>query len=227
MLWTAAHPSHICTGFVLPDDPIPRWLGAHVERVLTARDDPEQLRTIFRISEVPMVLVDRERRYLNANEAAVAALGVSREGLLRMRVDDVTPPYLMAELDDAWAKLLDTGMMMGRGSEPGRTFVALSYFMVADVLPGAHVISFAPPGEVALDVLDGDGHHPERRATLTRRELEVLELAADGLNAPAIAGSLTVSTATVRTHFSHIYDKLQVSERAGAVAKAMRLGLIR
>jgi len=30
----------------------------------------------------------------------------------------------------------------------------------------------------------------------------------------------------VRTHFGHIYDKLDVGDRAGAVAKAMRLGLI-
>jgi ATP/maltotriose-dependent transcriptional regulator MalT len=41
-----------------------------------------------------------------------------------------------------------------------------------------------------------------------------------------IARELVVSAATVRTHFEHIYAKLGVSDRAGAVAKAMRLGLI-
>ena len=54
----------------------------------------------------------------------------------------------------------------------------------------------------------------------------MLELSADGLNGPAIAKALVLSTATVRTHFGHIYTKLEVTDRAAAVAKAMRLGLI-
>jgi DNA-binding CsgD family transcriptional regulator len=61
---------------------------------------------------------------------------------------------------------------------------------------------------------------------LTPRERDVLQLAADGLSSPSIAERLSVSQATVRTHFGHIYLKLDVSSRAGAVAKAMRLGLI-
>ena len=55
----------------------------------------------------------------------------------------------------------------------------------------------------------------------------MLELAADGLNGPLIARELVLSTATVRTHFAHIYRKLGVPDRAAAVAKAMRLGLFR
>ena len=61
---------------------------------------------------------------------------------------------------------------------------------------------------------------------LTPRERDVLQLAADGLSTPSIAEHLSVSRATVRTHFGHIYLKLDVKSRAGAVAKAMRLGLI-
>ncbi|MBV8432298.1 MAG: helix-turn-helix transcriptional regulator [Solirubrobacterales bacterium] len=62
--------------------------------------------------------------------------------------------------------------------------------------------------------------------TLTPRERDVLQLAADDLTTPSIAQRLSLSRATVRTHFGHIYLKLDVSSRAGAVAKAMRLGLI-
>jgi ATP/maltotriose-dependent transcriptional regulator MalT len=62
---------------------------------------------------------------------------------------------------------------------------------------------------------------------LTRRERDVLQLAADDLSAPGIAQQLSLSPATVNTHFGHIYVKLDVSSRAGAVAKGMRLGLIR
>jgi DNA-binding CsgD family transcriptional regulator len=61
---------------------------------------------------------------------------------------------------------------------------------------------------------------------LTPRELEVLALATQGLAAKEIAEQLTIGGATVRTHFENIYPKLGVSDRAAAVAAAMRLGLI-
>jgi len=61
---------------------------------------------------------------------------------------------------------------------------------------------------------------------LTPRERDVLQLAADDLTAPGIARHLRLSRATVNTHFGHIYIKLDVNSRAGAVAKALRLGLI-
>jgi PAS domain S-box-containing protein len=60
---------------------------------------------------------------------------------------------------------------------------------------------------------------------LTPRELEVLRLAADGVSGPAIAEALEISPATVKTHFEHIYGKLGVSDRASAVAVALRTGL--
>jgi DNA-binding CsgD family transcriptional regulator len=67
---------------------------------------------------------------------------------------------------------------------------------------------------------------PCSNSRLTPRELEVLQLAADGLSGPDIAEVLVVSPATVKTHFQNIYKKSGVSDRASAVAKAMRHGLI-
>ena len=61
---------------------------------------------------------------------------------------------------------------------------------------------------------------------LSKRELDVLRLAADGHSGPRIAEQLVVSTATVKTHFEHIYEKLGVGDRAAAVAHAFRSGLI-
>lgn len=55
---------------------------------------------------------------------------------------------------------------------------------------------------------------------------ETLRLVAEGLSAPQIGRNLHLSTATVKTHLQHIYDKLGVSERAAAVAEAMRRGLL-
>jgi two-component system nitrate/nitrite response regulator NarL len=64
------------------------------------------------------------------------------------------------------------------------------------------------------------------RPALSAREHEILLLAADGQSAPDIAVTLVISPATVRTHLQHLYEKLGVSDRAAAVAEAMRRGLI-
>ena len=61
---------------------------------------------------------------------------------------------------------------------------------------------------------------------LSVRELEVLRLTADGCSAKEIAQRLDISATTVRTYLSHAYDKLGVSDRAAAVAEAMRQGLL-
>jgi two-component system nitrate/nitrite response regulator NarL len=61
---------------------------------------------------------------------------------------------------------------------------------------------------------------------LSARELEILRMCADGLSSPEIAAALFVSVATVKTHLQHVYGKLEVSDRAAAVAQAMRRGLL-
>ncbi len=64
------------------------------------------------------------------------------------------------------------------------------------------------------------------RPLLTDREHEILALIADGMTAPAIAQRLFLSPATVKTHLAHLYEKLGVTDRAAAVAEAMRRGLL-
>jgi PAS domain S-box-containing protein len=61
---------------------------------------------------------------------------------------------------------------------------------------------------------------------LSNRELEVLGLAAEGNTGPQIATRLSLSPATVKTHFENLYEKLGVSDRAAAVAQGLRTGLI-
>jgi two-component system nitrate/nitrite response regulator NarL len=61
---------------------------------------------------------------------------------------------------------------------------------------------------------------------LTARELEILRMCADGLSSPEIAEALFVSVPTVKTHLQHVYAKLEVSDRAAAVAQALRRGLL-
>ncbi|TDE30043.1 response regulator transcription factor [Actinomadura sp. 6K520] len=59
-----------------------------------------------------------------------------------------------------------------------------------------------------------------RSDTLSTRELEVLRLVSRGTSNREIAGELFISEATVKTHLTHIYAKLDVNDRAAAVATA-------
>jgi two-component system, NarL family, nitrate/nitrite response regulator NarL len=61
---------------------------------------------------------------------------------------------------------------------------------------------------------------------LSAREREVLNRIARGQSIPAIAGELYVAPSTVKTHVQRLYEKLGVSDRAAAVAEAMRQGLL-
>lgn len=65
------------------------------------------------------------------------------------------------------------------------------------------------------------------KPNLTSREVEILRLAADGHSGQKIASELHISLTTVKTHLQHIYDKLDVSDRASAVAQAIRRGFLR
>ena len=61
---------------------------------------------------------------------------------------------------------------------------------------------------------------------LSEREREVLALLGQRLTDKEIAKALTISPVTVKRHATNIYGKLQANGRHGAVAKAIRLGLL-
>jgi DNA-binding CsgD family transcriptional regulator len=204
-----------------------RRLGAHAERVLAARGFPERVATVLAESTVPMAVLDDDRRIVDANEHHATVVGMSLGALRNLRIDDFTPPILKLELEHAWRRMLETGVVTSNDfSEVGRDYLGITNYSVANVLPSFHVILFVPAGWPLDGTPPGDGiAGPAPSSPLTPRELEVLELSANGLNGPQIAERLVLSTATVRTHFAHIYSKLDVTDRAAAVAKAMRLGL--
>jgi PAS domain S-box-containing protein len=93
------------------------------------------------------------------------------------------------------------------------------------------------PTETLLRSLTGMGHELghffahrsgelRRQPELTVRECQVLQLASQGMSGKIIAQRLKVSPSTVKSHFENIYAKWDVSDRASAVANALRQGLI-
>jgi two-component system nitrate/nitrite response regulator NarL len=61
---------------------------------------------------------------------------------------------------------------------------------------------------------------------LSEREQQVLRGFARGLSIPQVAKELFIGASTVKTHTQRLYEKLGVSDRAAAVAEAMRQGLL-
>jgi two-component system, NarL family, nitrate/nitrite response regulator NarL len=61
---------------------------------------------------------------------------------------------------------------------------------------------------------------------LSARERQVLQGFARGLSIPQLAAEMFVAASTVKTHTQRLYEKLGVSDRAAAVAAAMRNGLL-
>ena len=81
--------------------------------------------------------------------------------------------------------------------------------------------------EYALEVpTTHEDASPAARAGLTPRELEVLGLVARGMSNQQVAESLVLSKHTVHRHVTNAFDKLGVSSRAAAVARAAQLGLL-
>lgn len=137
-----------------------------------------------------------------------------------------------------------------REQTPGiRVLVLTTFDNDADVLPaikqGAtgyllkdtpradlrRAVRAAAHGETVLspsvaDVLTRKVRKPEQR-TLSRREVEVLGLIARGATNREIAAKLFITEATVKTHLLHIFAKLEVNDRAAAVAAAYETGLLK
>ena len=62
--------------------------------------------------------------------------------------------------------------------------------------------------------------------SLSARELSIIQLAAKGFSSPEVAEMLGISVNSVKTHFRHIFEKMDVSDRMEAVTLAISRGII-
>jgi DNA-binding NarL/FixJ family response regulator len=130
-----------------------------------------------------------------------------------------------------------------------RVLVLTTYDTDSDVLPAieagatGYLLKDAPRDELLRAVraafegqpvlspavagrLMGRVRKPPPAEPLSQRELDVLQLVADGATNREAAAKLFVSEATIKTHLLHIYEKLGVRDRAAAVGEAYRRRLL-
>ncbi|MDN5747788.1 MAG: response regulator transcription factor [Pseudonocardia sp.] len=140
-----------------------------------------------------------------------------------------------------------TAAITARAGAP-RVLILTTYDTDADILAAieagatGYLLKDAPPEELAAAVRTAAAGDSALAATvanrlmarmrtpgtaLSRREIEVLQLVADGLSNQQISKRLHLSQATVKSHLVHVYTKLGVDSRTAAVAAATDRGVIR
>jgi NarL family two-component system response regulator LiaR len=97
---------------------------------------------------------------------------------------------------------------------------------LAQAIRSAHAGRSTLSPEAAQVLVHAASQHPAPGINLTGREREVLTLMIEGLNNTQIAGRLTVSPSTVKSHVSNILSKLGASSRTEAVTLALRNRII-
>jgi two-component system, NarL family, nitrate/nitrite response regulator NarL len=168
-------------------------------------------------------------RLLRSRRPAVAILDVELAGVDGPAVFEalagegagIRVVFLSATLDGALVhRLLSDGAAGYLTKGAGRDEICEAVVAVAE---GGTVLSTDAQTRLAEQLRSRAAAPP---VELSDRERAVLGLIAEGLSAPAIGRRMHLSESTVRTHAQHLYEKLGVSERAAAVAQAMRRGLI-
>jgi DNA-binding CsgD family transcriptional regulator len=184
---------------------------------------------LFERSLNPMLLVDDERRYVDANAAARLFLRLPVTDIRRLSVGDLTPSHLRPQVDEMWS-----GFLAGREPRSARTIpwdlvmpdgacLSVDLGVIPNVGPGRHLAIFLFPAARALNERLRDAAPPADRV-LTTREREVLTLVALGNTGAQIAAQLYLSPATVQTHVTNALIKLGAKNRAHGISLALQLG---
>jgi DNA-binding CsgD family transcriptional regulator len=193
-------------------------------------------------AQLAILVVDDQRRCLEANLAACRLLGLPRRAALGRMVDDFLVSGMRKRLDHVWRAFREGGGHAGPFELSSQAAEApeVNISVVANVLPGRHLLILSAtrsgPAE-ADDALQARAPAPAApvanssgsrfgRGGPTAREREVLALLAAGATDEQIAEMLELSPATVQTHVRNAKAKLGARTRAQAVAMALQHGMI-
>lgn len=186
---------------------------------------------VFTQSRIPMALVDRDRRYVEVNDAVIELYQYPRAEVLGNRSGRtlVGDP---STADAEWAHLVSTGELYGAGvvvhangskmhvrwvahSTPVRDrWLALVVTLSARLVPGGREL-------VGSARVESPSNPP---SDLTRRESEVVRLLALGCDTRRMAAELRVSAETIRTHVRNAMAKTGARTRAQLVALVLADG---
>lgn len=189
--------------------------------VAAAADGAEAVELIVELRP-DVALVDLRMPRLNGAEVAAAVASQAPDVrvlvLTTFADDDAILPALRAGATGYLTKDASGEQLVDaiRAVAAGRT--------VLDPQVQARLVELVRSGEPAgvqpsVEAHDGD-------FGLTRREVDVVRLVAEGLSNQQVARRLVVSEATVKTHLNHVLAKLAVDGRPGLVAWAWRRGLV-
>ena len=193
-------------------------------------------------SQLSILVVDDQRRCMEANLAACRLLGLPRRAAVGRTVDDFLTSGMRKRLDHVWRAFREGGGHAGPFELSSQAAEAheVNISVVANVLPGRHLLILSAtesqPGEVEAprNVQPNARSRPREvnsaprfgRGGPTSREREVLALLAAGATDEQIAEMLELSPATVQTHVRNAKAKLGARTRAQAVAMALQHGMI-
>ena len=200
-------------------------------RAQTGLDDRDGARTAIAELTAIAARVDTDPLHAAASFAAgYAALGDGRADESRRHLEDAVDLFLKSgapfELARARIELARALAALGRvgeaAQEAQRAIDILTELKAELEIGRARTLIDSLAAAPRADSRSGTS----RTAGLTKREVEVLRLVAEGLNNQTIAERLFVSDHTIHRHLANILNKLSVSSRAAAVAQAARRGLL-
>ncbi len=157
--------------------------------------------------------------------------GVQATRLIREQMPGVKVVMLtVSEADD---HLFDAIRFGAQGYLLKNLRPAELYDLIRAVMRNEPPLSPAIAGRLLGQIRDGSAlasmpavpDAPPETPTLTQRELEVLQLVADGLSNKEIASSLFITEGTVKNHVHNALEKLQLENRTQAAAYIVRQGL--
>ncbi len=182
------------------------------EIVAEAGDGREAL-SVVREEKPDVVLLDVNMPVMGGVEMVEALQEIDQPRILMLTISKHDEDLFGAIAAGADGYLL-------KDTEPDELRRAIN--LVAD---GKSVLSPEVTSRVLKVVSSSHGIPPD--VALSKREMDVLKCLAKGMTSAQIAKELFISENTVKTHVRHILEKLEASNRAEAVSRAIQLGIIR